>query len=85
MAEKYFVIANSLTSKDLPFSEKEYLAPFPFENSKDYVWSKGLIGAAGFIESEANRIAENCVPKGQVIAMDSISKKVTKKKKWGWK
>lgn len=85
MAEKYFVIANSETSKDLPYNEKEYLSPYPFETSKDYIWNKGLKGAAGFYEQDAIRIAQNCIPKGLVIAMDSISKKITKKRKWGWK
>lgn len=72
MPEKYFIISNSK-------NPKEYLKPYPFEDSKQYVWGEGLIGAAGFIQSEAFKVAKDCVPQGNVIPIDSLTKNVIKK------
>jgi hypothetical protein len=74
--KKLFLIANSQTSKELPFTEKEYLAPYPNEDSKQYIWKKGLVGAAGFHYEEAKIISGDCAPKGEMISMDSITKNV---------
>ena len=76
--KKLFLITNSETSKELPFNDKEYLAPYPNENSKTYVWNKGLKGSAGFYYEEAKIISEGCTPKGIMISMDSITKNVIK-------
>ncbi|MBK7362911.1 MAG: hypothetical protein IPJ01_11485 [Micavibrio sp.] len=76
--KKLFLIANSETSKDLPFHKKEYLHPYPTETSKDYIWKEGLIGACGFYYKEAKIISEGCMPKGDMISMDTISKKIIK-------
>ncbi len=78
MKKKLFVIANSQTSKDLPFTEKEYLSPYPNEDSKAYIWKKGLIGAAGFYYEQAKEISVGCNPVGDMISMDTISKNVIK-------
>jgi len=76
--KKLFLIANSETSRQLFFTEKEYLSPYPNEDSKQYIWKKGLIGTAGFYYEEAKIISERCTPKGDMISMDSISKNIIK-------
>lgn len=72
--KKIFLIANSETSRQLFYTEKEYLSPYPNPDSKEYIWKKGLIGAAGFYYEQAKVVSEGCIPKGDMISMDSISK-----------
>lgn len=76
MKQKYFLIANSETSKDLFYDKKEYLHPYPNEDSKSYIWKKGLIGAAGFYYEDAKIVSEGSTPKGDMISMDSITKNI---------
>ena len=76
--KKLFLIANSETSRNLFYTEKEYLTPYPNEDSKQYIWNKGLIRAAGFYYEQAKTISEGCTPKGDMISMDSISKNIIK-------
>ena len=73
---KLFLIANSETSRNVFFSEKEYLSPYPNEDSREYIWKKGFAGAAGFHYKEAKIISEGCNPKGDMISMDSITKNI---------
>ena len=60
--KKYFLISNSK-------NPTEFLHPYPFETSKEYIWKQGLIGAAGFYQKEALIIAKDCMPVGNVIPM----------------
>lgn len=71
MKERYFIIQNSINIK-------EYLHPYPFKDSKQYVFNEGLLGAAGFYQEEAFIIAKSCTPPGNVIPLDSIAKKIIK-------
>ena len=61
---KYFAIRNSQNSE-------EYLHPTA-PTATTYIWVKGLVGAAGFTQPNANRIAQECTPKGEVIPFDSL-------------
>jgi hypothetical protein len=68
---EYFLISNSK-------NPKEYLHPYPFQDSKEYIWKEGLVGAGGFYEKEANEVAKNCTPIGNVVPMNSLTKNIIK-------
>lgn len=81
-----YIVSNSPMPDKLPddvkqfWENKEFLHPYPKPTDNQYIFKKGIIGAAGFYKKEAEIFAEACKPNytGYLIAISSIAPKILK-------